>query len=203
MIKAICFDLDGVVLKKRETFFSDKLSEKLNISTEKILPFFKKEYKEIVVGKSDLKNGLEKYLSDWGWTDSLDDLLDFWFASENDIDKQVLETVKKLRVLDFKVFLASDHALERAENVRNTLGLKLYFDGDFFSYDIGHTKESREYFDEIIKRIDLDPREIFFIDDDEKNLGFAKNAGLQTIYFESFDKYLEELKKLGIDLAEK
>ena len=56
--KAILFDLDGVVIKPRHKYFSEKLSEKQNIPLEDILPFFKDEYKKAAIGEVEIKDVL-------------------------------------------------------------------------------------------------------------------------------------------------
>jgi putative hydrolase of the HAD superfamily len=194
MIKVVCFDLDGVVLKKRNSFFSDKLSEKLGIGLDKILPFFKNEYKQIVIGKADLKESLEKYFSLWGWTGTVDELVGFWFTSENNIDEEVLEIVKKIKEKSFKTYLASDHSKERAENLLKVVGLEKYFDGDFFSGNVGYTKEEKEFFEKMVENLGVNSEEVLFIDDDMKNVEVAKSAGLNAIYFENVEQLKNSLQ---------
>lgn len=191
MIKAILFDLDGVVLKKRERFFSERLAEKQEMSIEKIIPFFKNEYKQIVVGKLDLKDSLEKYLPEWGWSEGVEKFLDFWFTPENNIDEQVVNLANRLKVNGYKIYLASDHSAERAENLLLNEGLGKYFDGDFFSGRVGYTKEEKDFFFYVSDVLKLDPSEILFIDDDNKNVEIAKSAGFVGIHFLS----VEQLKK--------
>ena len=60
-IKAILFDLDGVILKPRDKYFSEKYAEEQNVPIENIIPFFKNEYKKIMLGQADLKEVLSKY----------------------------------------------------------------------------------------------------------------------------------------------
>lgn len=146
-IKVICFDGDGVVLRKREKLFSTRLAEKLNIPIEQIVEYFKNEYKQVALGKMDLRSSLELYLEKWGWKDGVDALIYFWFEGDNDPDQEVLDLVKSLKSKGYICCIASDHSKERAENLLTDLGLGKYFDNDFFSGKLGVTKEDPEFFE--------------------------------------------------------
>lgn len=61
-IKAVLFDIDGVILEKNP--FSKRLSQKFNVPMEKISPFFQQEFKLCSVGRADLKEEVKKYLAD-------------------------------------------------------------------------------------------------------------------------------------------
>ncbi len=200
VINVICFDLDGVVLKRKTKFFSDRLAEDFNVPKEKVTSFFKNEYKQIAVGKMSLRRVLEKYILEWGVKMNYEELLKYWFDAENNTDEQVLEIVKKLRVDGYNCYLASDHVKERADNVRFNLGLEKYFDGDFFSCDIAYTKEEIDFYIKMISKIGSEPSEILFIDDDQKNLDIAKQSGINTLLFENHDQCMAELNKLEIKI---
>jgi len=63
MIKAILFDGDGVTLVK-QGYFSDKYAMEHGVPVEKIMPFFRNEFKTCQLGKADMKEELVKYLSE-------------------------------------------------------------------------------------------------------------------------------------------
>ena len=76
MIKAIVFDLDGMVYLTRE-MFSDRYSREFNLDPEIMVPFFKNQLTLCQDGKADLKEELEEVLVDWKWDKSVDELLDY------------------------------------------------------------------------------------------------------------------------------
>ncbi|MFH1601970.1 MAG: hypothetical protein ABIB61_03385 [Candidatus Shapirobacteria bacterium] len=66
MKKILLIDADGIVIEPRDRYFSEKFSEEYNVPLEKILPFFKNEYKKASLGKIDLRKALPAYLKRWG-----------------------------------------------------------------------------------------------------------------------------------------
>lgn len=192
MIKAILLDADGVVIKKHK-YFSQRLREDgHNIPEEKVKPFFQNEYKKVAVGKADLKKEVSKYLKDWSWEGTIDELLEYWFSAENEIDQKVLDTIGKLRKKRFKCYLVSDHSKYRADDLLKNVGLGRYFNGAFFSGYVGYTKEERKFFEKVLKEIDLKPHEVLYFDDDPKNVDTAKSLGIKARVYVSF----QELKKV-------
>lgn len=96
MKRIFIFDADEVVLK-REMYFSRRLARDFEIPEEEIMKFFKKEYKDCAIGKSDLRNVLKKYIENWGWSGSVQDLMKYWFENEREINGAVVNEIKNLR----------------------------------------------------------------------------------------------------------
>lgn len=175
--KVILFDVDGVVLFPRDKYFSQRLKEDgYNINDEKVGQFFKSQYHDIVVGKSDLKEELSKVIDVWGWKGTVDEILQYWFSYENRINPDVMELVQYLRQDGVKCYLASDHSQYRKQDLLDGVGLSEYFDGAFFSSDVGNTKEEKEYYEKVLKQIDVTSEEVMFADDDSKNVEVAKSV---------------------------
>ena len=80
MFEGVIFDCDGMInLEKR---FSVRLSEK-GITPDTTAHFFKKQFQDCLVGKSDLKEELKKCVPSWGWGKSVEELLEFFFYLKN------------------------------------------------------------------------------------------------------------------------
>lgn len=61
------------------------------------LPFFNGEFQDCLIGKADLKNVVKKYLKNWGWQKSVDDLLKEWFQFEHNIDEELADYLSSLK----------------------------------------------------------------------------------------------------------
>ena len=66
MNKEILLDADGIVIRPRHKYFSEKFSEEHNVPLEEVLPFFKREYKRAAVGEVDIREVLPPYLEKMG-----------------------------------------------------------------------------------------------------------------------------------------
>lgn len=201
MIKAIIFDIDGVVLRKRNKYFSERLIEegRLEDCKDEILSFFKNDYKLCMLGKADLKQELAKRLGDWGWKKSVDDLLDYWFSFENKLNQEVLELVRELREKGIKCYMASDHTEYRADNLMKEVGLGSYFDGAFFSCFFGCSKSGKEFFEKVLQQLEgIEALSVMFWDNEEENVEAAKSLGIQALLFEGAQAAREVLIKEGV-----
>lgn len=200
MIKAVLFDVDGVVVKDHE-YFSNRYKKDFGKSLEDdvITDFFRNEYKQTAIGKADLKKLLKKRLNEWGWKGSVDDLLRYWFEGERELNKEVLSIAKQLRKKGVKVGLASDNEKYRANYLLENVRLKKYFDMNFFSCFVGYTKSDSKFFEIISNNLDLNPNEIAYLDDDPENVKVAEKVGINAMHFENTKDILNNLKKMMLD----
>jgi putative hydrolase of the HAD superfamily len=187
MIKAILFDADGVAIQKRDRFFSERFAEAQGVPIEGVIPFFKHEMREAFVDLHDIKDSLAHYLPEWKWVGTVDEFLAHWFKAESPRDEVVLRYIDELRKHGNKCYLATDRERYWAEFLVEEVRLKDHFDGFMFSYEIGYEKHVKEYFLAVTKRLGLEPDEIMYWDDDQKNVDVAKSVGIDAYFYTDLD----------------
>lgn len=195
MLKAILIDADGIVIQGRQKYFSEILSEKQGVELEVVLDFFKKDYKKCVLGQADLKQEVAKYLDKWKWQGTTDELLSFWFSKDGHPSPEILDVVEQLRSQSLKAYIASDHSQYRAHDILQNMNLKEYFDGSFFSCNLGTTKKDSAFYIQAAQELGLDPNEIMFWDDEMENVEATKNAGCMAYFYEGLTEFVTDLKK--------
>lgn len=195
MPKAILFDADGVALKK-QPYFSLEIAKENNIPYEVIEPFYKNELRLCQVGAADMKEELAKYLPKWKWHGSVDEFLKRWFTTDVHPDETVLALVDLLRERGVKSYLASEQEKYRSGHIWNVANLKARFDGSFFTHDVGVLKSTPEYFQSILARLNLQPSELQFWDDDQKNVDVAKSIGIDARFYTNFDELKQATAQL-------
>lgn len=186
MIKAILFDADGVCLKQ-QPYFSLEIAKENNIPYAQIEPFYKNEFRLCQIGKADIKEELAKYLPQWKWEGSVDDFLTRWFTTDVHPDPEVLAVADEMRKRGIKCYLVSDQEKNRGEYIRTTAGLGSHFDGTFFSYEVGYQKSEPQFFLEVLKMLKLEPSELVYWDDDQKNVDVAKAIGIDARFWNGLD----------------
>lgn len=199
MIKAALFDIDGVVLKPRTEYFSEKLAREKGIPLEKTLPFFKRPYQLCIIDKANLREELEKVLPSWGWEGSIGEFMDYWFEGEKEVNQDVLDEVKELREKGIKCSLASDIESLRAGYLLDEAELNEQFDGSFFSCDLRCTKDEPAFFEKVVKELGkeaIKPGDVVFWDDDEKNVEAARRVGIKAELFKDVESYKERMAVL-------
>jgi putative hydrolase of the HAD superfamily len=193
MIKALLIDGDGATIKKTK-YFSDVYAEEYKIPEEKLRPFFKDKFRLCQRGKADLKKEVEPYLKGWGWHGSVDEFLDYWFHTQTIPNQPVLDLLKEIRARGIKCYLVTDQERYRANYITNNLRFKDYFDELFYSCDLGYSKSQKEFFEIIIKRLNLKPEEIIYWDDED--IEMAKEVGINASVFTSDQNFKEEVNLL-------
>ncbi len=186
-MNVLLLDADGVVLKKGE-YFSERFSREYNVPLEEVLVFFKNVYGDCQAGTKDLKQELVPYLRQWNWEGSVDDFLDYWFE-DVEINTETMGAIQEFKQRGIPVYLASNNEHYRARAIEAVLGDML--DGYFFSADLKVKKTSSEYFKKVAEDLGVETSEMHFVDNDERNINAAKEAGLNARLFS--DKVIKEL----------
>ena len=195
MIKAIVFDADGMIIRKDQVF-SERFSQEFKVNPDKIIPFFKESFGLCLIGKADLKKELERYVKSWGWNQSIDELIGYWFRNESSIDKKLLTSIAQLRQNGIKCYLGTNNEKYRTDYLAERLGLKNYFDNIFSSAYLGVKKPTQDFWRKIYEVIKLNKNEVLVWDDDQENVDSAKEFGFEAELYVNFTKYQEKMKKI-------
>lgn len=193
MIEIVIFDTDGMMVR-RAGRFHDRYAEEFGIQPGKLAGFFSHEFQDCIVGRKDLKDELQKRISEWGWDKSVDELLDYWFKGEQDINKQMLERVQGMREKGCVCYLTTNNEKYRTEHLFETLKLKESFDDTFSTCDIGFKKSEGAFWEELHKRIGTpDKSTVMVWDDDEANVQAARDTGFTAFLFKNEEDFEEQM----------
>jgi putative hydrolase of the HAD superfamily len=193
----ILFDADGVVIAPRKKFFTERLMETYGVSKEQAMEFVHNILLPSMNGNADLRIELPKYLKAWGIDISIDEMLDFWWSGEKELNENVLQVITELKQKGIQTGLASDQERNRAEYIMKDLGLQDYFDITFFSCFIGYKKDEKESWEFVLTTFkELNPHEIVFWDDDQKNVEIAISLGIDARYYQEFSSFKEQTYEL-------
>ncbi|OGM13038.1 hypothetical protein A3A76_01890 [Candidatus Woesebacteria bacterium RIFCSPLOWO2_01_FULL_39_23] len=201
MIKAITFDLDGVYFINGKSNFISNLV-KLGISEDEAKRVFlqsdemNKFYKEGKMTDDEFWTWAAK---EWKLDKSPKELMDL-LVSGYEVDENVVETVKKVSSNGYKTLICTNNFPARINGLQERFHFLDNFDAYVFSYEVGATKPSPKIFEELVKKSGVKANEIIFADDNNDNLAGARQVGIQAFFYEGFDKFLEKLKELGVNL---
>lgn len=108
--------------------------------------------------------------------------------------------VKKLKANGYKVYLLSNYGKTNFAYARTHFKFIPYVDGGIISYEVHYIKPEPEIYQALIDKYNFNPQEAVFLDDCLANLEGAKTFGFHTIHFTEFDKAVEELRALGVNV---
>ena len=181
---------------KREMRFSIRYSKEFGVPVDKIIPFFQNEFQLCLIGKADLKEEIQKYLKSWHWKGTTDELLNYWFSNEKNVNKEMLDNIHELKSLGIKCFISTQNEKYIVDYVLNSIGLKQYFDRIFATSEIGHLKSDQKFWQSIYEQLgNPDKKTILCWDDNEEFVKMAKDAGLLAEHYTNFEDYKNKTKK--------
>lgn len=112
-----------------------------------------------------------------------------WCAMLGDVPRKRVDALKELRK-KYRVFLFSNtnaiHISYMHADFEKKYGFAFpsLFEKDFYSHEIGKRKPDLASFGKVIELAGVNPNETLFVDDLEKNIAAAKEAGLKALWLE-------------------
>lgn len=200
-VEVITFDLDGVYFVNGKGKFIESL-KRLGVNEEESLRVFlrssqmNQEYKNGRMTDEEFWSwAIDQWRLNWDWQRIVDLLIEGY-----EVDREVAGIVRELRNKGYKTAICSNNFPARIAGLQKKFGFLNDFDVVVLSYEVGMSKPDKRIFEELVRKSKAEPEEIIFADDNEMNLAGAREVGITTFVYEGFDKYLEQLKGLGVKL---
>ena len=127
----------------------------------------------------------------------IDEIRKIYLDSDGDFNPEALDLLKKIKSKGYKIYILSDLKETDFSDFKAHVSEDLY-DKFYKSYEIGYTKPDKEIFEYVINDIGVEPNNILFFDDKEKNIEGAKKLGIDARLVNSYN--LIEYFKENIDL---
>ncbi len=195
MVKLIIFDVGGVLLDFSEEEYSAYITHKLGINEKDFLKTLRALLKKAEVGRLPAKR-MERILSSKFHVpvSKLEFRQSFWNLAK--LDQNVISIATKLSKR-YKVVLLTNVCFVRYRQMKRMLLDKLDFKV-FASCYIRMAKPSARLYKYVLKKMHVKPNEAIFIDNLERNVEGARQVGIKSIRFESYDKLVKELIEDGV-----
>jgi putative hydrolase of the HAD superfamily len=116
-------------------------------------------------------------------------------------NESVARLVAFLKSKEYAIYLGSNTNLLHARFYRRQFAETLdLFDGFILSYEVGHLKPAREFFDACVEAAGVPARSCVFIDDIDENVEGARQAGLTAIQYVDTPALIEGLRGVGVEV---
>lgn len=190
-IKCILFDSDGVVTNAE--MFSLQYQKEFGVSNDEMLPFFRGEFQDCIVGKADLKEIITPWISKWGWQGSVESFVAYWFKVEHKVEDRVVDAIKKLKEQGIVCCLATNQEKYRTEYMKKEMGFEGLFNEIYSSAEIGFKKPDTKFYEYILKNLknkySINTDEIIFFDDTVENVKGACDVGIKAYLYTTFEGF--------------
>lgn len=184
MIRAVLFDLDGVITTEKTGSgpLVRSLAFHTGIPAETLGPAYFRRNKELLMGRITHADMWDDFCHEMGA--NIDYALLNTAFVETPLDCEMLQMAAWCHQ-QCKTALVTNNKADRVAAILNYHRLYDLFDAVAVSAEIGSGKESQTIFDRVLADLEVAPEECVFIDNAEENLVVPKEMGMTTVLFDA------------------
>jgi epoxide hydrolase-like predicted phosphatase len=196
-IRAIIFDMGGVIVRTEDHAPRTALAERLGLSYDELsqIVFDKESARLATVGKITTEQHWESVRLKLGLTE--EDFrtvpLEFWGGDE--LDESLVDYLRSKRPV-YKTALLSNAWDDLRGVLEDGYHIADAFDVMVISAEVGVKKPDPRIYQIILERLDVVPDEAVFVDDFIENVESARQQGMYAVLFQDPDEARSELEKL-------
>lgn len=201
MIKAVAFDLGGVLFAEGKSVAMERLETEHGYTKDTV--------RKILVSPQsvDLRKGLIGDVDFWAWAQgqlpegySAELIKKEWYDGYL-LDEAVLELVKGLKG-KYRIIAFSGNIKSRIEFLEEKYGFRSLLDIEIYSFDYHRTKPDKRFVELMIEKSGCKPDEIVYIEDNDQYAQVARELGVKVLLYSRGDirKLERVLQELGIQV---
>lgn len=200
MIKAIFFDIGGVLINihpdRTFEYISKSTGVKIQILKESFPENIHNEYEKGKISNNEWFSEYKKSLPE------LSNLTEktFWKAWNLLLgkEKKTIDLVKSLKP-NYSIWLLSNTNPKHIQDeIKNKYEFPSLIDGAVYSFEVGKRKPSYDIYKIATEMAGVGAHEALFIDDLSENIIAAKEIGITSLLFTTFEQLKIDLKKLRL-----
>jgi putative hydrolase of the HAD superfamily len=117
------------------------------------------------------------------------------------VNDDMLHLARQLKEAGVKIAILSNMQIDMLKVMRAKFDWLAEFDVQMYSCEVGMVKPEREVYLECARRLGVDPEQSLFLDDKDKNIIGAEQAGMHATLFDGEMSVVEKkLTELGVKL---
>ncbi len=132
------------------------------------------------------------------WADIFRTFDERWVETLGGSKDATVAILKELKQQDVPLYALSNWSAEKFPEAEARFDWLELFDGIVVSGRVGLIKPDREIFEYLMQTYDLEPGDLFFIDDHEPNISAARSLGIRAHQFRGAARLHTELVELGL-----
>ncbi|MFA9404409.1 MAG: HAD family hydrolase [Anaerolineales bacterium] len=197
MIKAVIWDLGGVIVRTMDTSFREEWEDRFNLQPG--------ELHDIVfdgptgrlasigqVGPDEVWDSIAERF-DLSQDECVNLQEDFWRGDR--VDKHLVSFIDWIHH-GYKSGLVSNAWLSLRNLIEVEWKIDYLFDDVLISAEVGVTKPDPAIYEQSLTNLDVNPENAIFVDDFKVNIHAAENLGMKTVWFQSTSQTIEAVESL-------
>ncbi len=202
MIKAIIFDIGGVIVSPEVEKITQRVSVYAGVDFESFNKYYEQYKSDLTKGKISLIDVYSEIVNHFKLTsltgqNLVDEHLRLFREVIENLDEEVIALVENLKQ-KYEVFCLVNAEKDVVPLVRKR-GIYSHFQKAYISTEMGMEKPDLEIYEAVLKDINFVPEETLFIDDKKPNVDAADKLGIHTILYKNYKDLKEELVNLKVD----
>ncbi|MFO8036413.1 MAG: HAD family phosphatase [Anaerolineales bacterium] len=197
MIRAVLFDLGGVLVRTEDPQHREALAERYGMTYREIseLVYQRESAVLATLGKITAEEHWQNIQEELGLSDAALEAFKDEFWGGDVLDDVLVDFIRGLG-LHYTTALLSNAWDDLREVLTEVWGIADAFDRIFISAELGLAKPGDEIYQHVIQELGTHPGEMVFIDDFPENVQGARENGINAIHFRSREQALGELREL-------
>lgn len=208
MIKAIIFDMDGLMIDTEKLAFEGYQHVLAKNGLTMSLTFYKSLLGKPIAGISELI--YEEYGKDFDIENTIKEIHDYMddvFENKGvPLKKGLLELLKYLKKHDYKTIVATSSKRHRVDHILELAGLNPYFDDSICGDEVSKGKPNPEVFLKSCEKLGVKTYETLVLEDSEAGINAAYSAAIKVICIPDLKypepEFIEMTYKIMNDLLE-
>jgi epoxide hydrolase-like predicted phosphatase len=196
-IRAIIFDLGGVIVRTEDKGPRTRLAESLGMTYHQIedLVFNSPHAEQAGLGAITAEQHWQWVCQQLGLPTGEADRLQAEFWGGDRLDQGLVDYIRSLRPR-YRTALLSNAMSDTRPALRQKWQIEDAFGLIVISAEVKLGKPDPRVFQIVVDRLGIPPQEAVFVDDFPENIAAACQSGLQTVQFKTTEQAISELDKL-------
>jgi len=197
MIKAVIWDLGGVIVRTMDTSFREKWEDRLNLQPGELhdIVFDGSAGRSASVGEvgpDEVWDGIAVRF-DLSHDECANLQEDFWRGDS--VDHHLVSFIDQIHQ-GYKSGLISNAWLSLRSLIEVEWKIDYLFDDVLISAEMGVTKPDPAIYNRSLANLDVNPKNAIFVDDFKVNIHAAESLGMKTVWFQSTSQTIEAVESL-------
>jgi epoxide hydrolase-like predicted phosphatase len=196
-IRAMIFDLGGVLIRTEDRSPRAQLAARLAISYEKLnaLVFDSPSSRKAMLGEITAVEHWEAVREALGLSEAEMHQVKSEFWSGDNLDKNLVDYLRAVRK-HYKTALLSNTWDNMRRVIEDRWMIADAFDEIVISAEVGLVKPDPRIYKKVLSDLNVKPAEAVFVDDFPENINGADRVGMHTVLFKNPNQALKDLERL-------